>query len=98
MSIEDWRARIDEVDAELLRLLNRRASLAARIGAFKRHAGLPLLDAVRERDVIARACRDNRGPLDDSAVVEIFRRVIIESRRVEERAETRDAGLWEGVL
>jgi prephenate dehydratase/chorismate mutase len=98
MSIEDWRARIDEVDGELLRLLNRRARLAARIGALKRHAGLPLLDAVRERDVIARACRDNRGPLDDSAVVEIFRRVIIESRRVEERAETRDEGLWEGLL
>jgi chorismate mutase len=98
MSIADWRAQIDEVDAELLRLLNRRASLAARIGAFKRHAGLPLYDAMRERDVLARACRDNRGPLDERAVVEIFRHVIRESRRVEARGVTQDAGLWEGAL
>jgi chorismate mutase len=98
MSIEDWRARIDEVDAELLRLLNKRASLAVQIGALKRHAGLPICDAVRERDVLARACRDNRGPLDEHAVARIFRHVIRESRRVEAHAETQDAGLWEGVL
>ena len=98
MSIEDWRAQIDEVDGELLRLLNRRASLAAQIGALKRHAGLPLYDAGRESHVLARACRDNRGPLDERAVTEIFQRVIRESLRVEARAETQDAGLWEGVL
>ncbi|MDT7780050.1 MAG: chorismate mutase [Acidobacteriota bacterium] len=98
MSIEDWRAQIDEIDGELLRLLNRRASLAAQIGALKRHAGLPLYDAGRERDVLARACRDNRGPLDEGAVARIFRRVIRESRRVEARGETQDAGLWEDVL
>lgn len=98
MSIQDWRAQIDEVDGELLRLLNRRAGLAAQIGALKRSAGLPLYDAERERDVIARACRDNKGPLDERAVIEIFRRVIRESRRVEARSESHDAGIWEGVL
>ena len=98
MGIEDWRAQIDEVDGELLRLLNRRARLAAQIGALKRHAGLSLYDAGRERDVIARACRDNRGPLDERAVVELFRHIIRESRRVEARGETQDVGLWEGVL
>ena len=98
MSIEDWRAQIDELDGELLRLLNKRAGLAAQIGALKRHAGLPLYDAARERDVLTRACRDNRGPLDESAVERIFRHVIRESRRVEARVETQDAGLWEGVL
>ena len=98
MSIEDRRAQIDEIDRELLRLLNRRASLAAQIGALKRRAGLPLYDADRERDVLARACRDNQGPLDDCAVAEIFRHVIRESRRVEARGEMQDAALGEGVL
>ena len=98
MSIEDWRAQIDDVDAELLRLLNRRASLAVQIGALKRHAGLPVHDARRERYVLAKVCRDNRGPLDERAIVEIFRLVIRESRRIEARGEMQDAGLWEGVL
>ena len=51
MRIEDWRAQIDEIDNELLRLLNRRARLAARIGGMKLRAGLPLYDPDREREV-----------------------------------------------
>jgi chorismate mutase len=87
MRIEDWRAQIDEVDNELLRLLNRRARLAARIGGMKSRAGLPLYDADREREVIARACRANAGPLDERAVARIFRRIMRETRAV----QTRDA-------
>lgn len=32
MNTEDWRAQIDEVDTEILRLLNRRARLAEKLG------------------------------------------------------------------
>ena len=78
MRIEDWRAQIDEVDNELLRLLNRRARLAARIGGMKSRAGLPLYDPDREREVLARACRANAGPLDEGAVARIFRRIMLQ--------------------
>lgn len=98
MSIEDWRAQIDEVDRDLLELLNKRASLAVQIGALKRRAAIPLYDAGRERDVLARVCRDNRGPLDDGAVAALFRHIIRASRRVEAQGETQDAGQREGVL
>ncbi len=36
MTIEDWRAEIDAIDDELLRLLNNRASLAVKVGESKR--------------------------------------------------------------
>jgi len=99
MSIEDWRARIDELDNELLRLLNTRARLAVQIGILKRRAGLPIQDAERERDVLARACRANAGPLDERAVAEIFRRIILESRRLEVRVgEASGARELEGTL
>jgi chorismate mutase len=78
----------------LLRLLNTRARLAVQIGVLKRRAGLPIEDAERERDVLARACRANAGPLDERAVTEIFRRIIIESRRLEARAAAA-SGAWE---
>src|SRR2546421_11166221 len=87
MKIEDWRAQIDEVDNELLRLLNRRARLAARIGGMKLRAGLPLYDPDREREVLARACRANAGPLDERAGARIFPRVTRETRAM----PTRDA-------
>ena len=83
MSIDDWRGEIDAIDEELLRLMNRRATLAAEIGAIKTRRGLPICDENREREIVARAIRTNQGPLDDRAVDNIFRRIILESRRVQ---------------
>ncbi|MDQ3919866.1 MAG: chorismate mutase [Acidobacteriota bacterium] len=86
MTIEDWRAEIDAVDAELLRLLNARATLAIRVGESKRSAGLSVTDGAREREVVERARRANAGPLDSAAVTRLFRRIIHESRRAEAAA------------
>jgi chorismate mutase len=86
MTIEDCRVEIDKIDGELLRLLNLRARLAVRVGETKRVVGLSVCDREREREVVARACRDNRGPLDEGAVARLFRCIIRESRRAEARA------------
>ncbi len=86
MTIEDWRVEIDKIDAELLRLLNARAEIAVRVGETKRVAGLSVLNRGREREVIERARRNNRGPLDDEAVERLFRAVIRESRRLQTRS------------
>ena len=86
MTIEDWRVEIDKIDAELLRLLNERARLAVSVGESKRVAGLSVCDRGREREVVERACRANRGPLDDAAVARLFRAVIRESRRLQTEA------------
>jgi chorismate mutase-like protein len=83
-TIQDWRAQIDVIDSELLRLLNRRAQLALEIGALKRRDASPLCDPTRERQILIKARSANSGPLDDEAVAKIFRCIIDESRRVEE--------------
>ena len=83
MNIEYWRAEIDEVDRELLRLLNRRARLAIKVGILKKAAGLPCADPDRERLVLTTLRQVNTGPLDSRAVTKLFRRIIGESRRVE---------------
>jgi chorismate mutase len=83
MTIEDWRMEINAIDSELLRLLNERARLAVKVGERKKAAGLSVCDRTREREVIERACKANQGPLDHRAVEKIFRRIILESKRVE---------------
>jgi chorismate mutase/prephenate dehydratase len=96
MRIEDCREEIDRIDRELLRLLNRRALLALEIGEMKARAGLPLKDEGREREVLSRSSVANVGPLADGSVARIFRRIIRESRRVEEHArEAQGAELCE---
>ena len=85
MSIDDWRVRINELDRELLRLLNERAGIALKVGESKKEAGMSLCDHTREREVVERMCRANEGPLDDRAIVELFRAIIHESRRIQNR-------------
>ena len=87
MDIEHWRKEIDEVDLELLRLLNVRARLALKVGALKKAASLPITDLDRERDVLQRLQEINSGPLDDPAVDKLFRRIILESKRIESVVE-----------
>ena len=82
-SIEKWRNEIDILDGELLRLLNKRARIASELGALKLSSGLPVYDGRRERQVLARLCESNPGPLDHESVSSIFRSIIRESRRLE---------------
>src|ERR1044071_4623748 len=95
MSIEDWRTEINELDRELLSLLNRRARLALKVGESKTASGLSLCDHTREREVIERMCEANEGPLDDRAIVELFRAIIHESRRIQTRAADQSAAATE---
>ena len=83
MDIDHWRKEIDDIDAELLRLLNMRARLALKVGAMKQTLNLPFCDPERERTVLERLTELNDGPLDERAVGKVFRRIIRESRRVQ---------------
>lgn len=90
MTIDELRQEIDRIDSELLRIFNRRASLALEIGRIKKERGLPVYDPKREKIIFERMKGDNPGPLDDGAIVRLFERVIDESRRLERIMTHRD--------
>lgn len=50
--IEILRAKIDQIDAELLRLYEERMEVARRIGAYKAQNGLSVTDEKRERELL----------------------------------------------
>ena len=80
------RERIDRVDLQLLRLLNRRAAAAVRIGQLKRKEGLPVYDGRREERLLRRLLRSNQGPLPSASVRGIFRQILRHSRQLQGRA------------
>ena len=82
-ALVERRRAIDALDAELLRLLNQRARIASEVGRIKKACGLPIYDGLRERQVLERVSGKNRGPLETKSVLNIFRRIIRESRRLE---------------
>jgi len=59
MTIEAWRKQINALDVELLRLLNRRARVALKVGESKSASGVHLCDYTREREVIEHMCAAN---------------------------------------
>lgn len=83
MELADWRKRIDELDADLVRLLNERSKCVGEIGKIKRAHHLNLYDPVRETEVFRNVLAHNQGPLRDDALGRIFERIIDESRRLE---------------
>jgi len=80
--IDKLRREIDAVDDELLALINRRAALASRIGAFK--AGAPAYRPERETEILRRVADNNPGPLAAERVTGVFREVISACRGLEE--------------
>ena len=85
--MDECRRRIDELDAEIVRLLNARAECALELGRLKESVGLDTYQPARERAVLEHARGENRGPLDADAVTRLFERIIDENRRLERLAE-----------
>jgi chorismate mutase len=91
MNLSDWRRRIDEIDKRLVELLNKRSKCALEIGRLKQEANMPLYQPDREKDVIANAENNNRGPLSDAAIRRLFERIIDEARSAERQAMHSDS-------
>lgn len=67
MELKDYRAQIDAVDDEIVRLFQQRMDIAKNIAAVKKENGLPILQTAREReklaDVTGKAREDMRSYL-----------------------------------
>ena len=84
-SILSLRRRIDRIDDQLLRLLNRRARVALDIAAQKARTNSGVYAPGREKSVLGRLVGKNGGPLPARLVRAIFREIISASRSLEQR-------------
>ena len=74
--IAQHRARIDEIDCELVRLLNERAAEALAIRALKPQVHWGLYDPKREEEIFANLTRCNQGPLYGEDLREIYEAIL----------------------
>ena len=75
-SLEKLRSRIDELDSELLKLLNERAECVIKIGKIKQKEKKDVLVPLREKELLDRLSKVNKGPLTDSMVIYLFQQII----------------------
>jgi chorismate mutase/prephenate dehydratase len=85
MGIEDIRREIDELDASIVELLNRRAEKALAIGRLKEQADAAIFDPARERQVLDRLAGLGGGPLPTESLRDIYGAIFAGSRLLEKR-------------
>lgn len=84
------RARIDEIDREIVGLLNERAEIALEIGRIKKATGRRAIrDAAREQQVIEQVTRASAGLFPEPELVALYRTLIAATRKVQSRDRAR---------
>jgi chorismate mutase / prephenate dehydratase len=81
--MSELRARIDAVDEQLVRLLDRRARMARRIGEIKQERGLEAYAPARERAVLDRVASLSEGDFPKRGLEVVFREIISSSISLE---------------
>ena len=75
-SLEKFRSCIDKLDSELLKLLNERAKCVIKIGKIKQKEKKDVLVPLREKELLARLRKVNKGPMTDAMVIYLFQQII----------------------
>ncbi len=79
--LKESRRELDLLDQKLLSLLNRRLRISLDIGKIKKGIRKKIYDAQREREILDRLKRKNRGPLRERDLEEIFSAIMRISRK-----------------
>ena len=81
MDLSDFREKLDRIDADLIRLLDERMSISKEIGEYKLANNLPVYDARRENEILGRVF--DRAEYHKEAVVEVYKTILIESKKLQ---------------
>ncbi|WFB37041.1 prephenate dehydratase [Kiritimatiellota bacterium B12222] len=75
-TFDEYRQRIDALDAEIVSRLNERISCAMGIGRLKQETNAPVYVPAREMQVFEKVMALNEGPMSDSHVRAIYREIM----------------------
>ncbi len=83
MPLKKIRRQIDAIDKEILKLLNRRAGKILGIGRVKKTRRASIYAPAREKEILARLARANKGPLTHENLRAIYREIMSASFALE---------------
>lgn len=82
--LKKLRDKIDEIDTRIVELLNERARQAQQVGKIKKAQGKEFYVPSREREVIEKILKSNKGPFPNEALKIIYREIMSASLSLEE--------------
>lgn len=84
MELTDLRKQINEIDEQLLKLFIDRMHVSAGVAEYKRQNNMPVLDAARERELLARIAERAGEEMDEYALV-LYSTILSLSRSYQHR-------------
>lgn len=82
-SLDRLRTEIDAIDRQILDLVNQRLEIGLAVGSIKKKTGAQILDRSRERSVIERLSRINKGPATTQLLRYVFNVIITATREIQ---------------
>jgi len=86
LDLADWRAKIDLLDEQIVKLISERAVAANAIGELKHRSGLPVYEPRREQTVLEHVKKVNPGPLPDQEIQHIYERLMDVMRSLQRKS------------
>ncbi len=77
------RKEIDRIDSQILRLINQRLEIGKKVGRVKKKSGSQILDRSRERSVIEKLTKLNKGPADKELLSYFFNVIMTATREIQ---------------
>lgn len=97
--LEEYRAKIDAIDAQLSRLFLERMEVTGRVGKYKKAQGIPVLDAQREKQVIAAKTALTDDPAGKADLAALYESIMAISRRQQRKLVREEGeGQWQRLL
>lgn len=79
--LEQYRREIDRIDGELVKLFLERMAVTGQVGEYKQRQGIPVLDAAREKQVIAAKTALTEDPARKADIAHLYESIMAISRR-----------------
>lgn len=76
MNLEECRKKIDNIDSQLVELINERAQVVVQIGKLKSKSGGQIYAPDREKLVLEKIVKTNKGPLPDKCILAVWRELM----------------------
>ena len=84
MDLKELRKEIDAVDAEIVKLFEKRMEISERIAAFKQQAGIPVRDEAREKEKILKVQSLTHTAFNKEHIEELYTVLMSLSRKLQE--------------
>lgn len=81
--LKQLRGTIDNIDAEIQKLLTKRATIAIEVGKQKISKSSAIYDPEREADVLNKVAKRNEGPIKNDNLIKIFKNIITANRELQ---------------